>query len=396
MDTPSKTLFATEFRPVAPAPPLDAVEPLPCDRWLAASALQKAIRRGDALTAGRAVRTLYQYDPRSAWRRLLVIAYEDIGVGALDAVVTTTVRGAKARREAGGDEAAALQTSQMLATAAKDRSADLMFAIVLHHPALKSARSRLRSVSVDRRLEWVADPTLSCCERALAAWHSSGVEERGEPRVGPGDLGGLMRTYAVLGVPEPLLEVVRLALKKTRAPFVLMLPLLWLEAAEGEIELVDSLLPPSGLINGVPLCAIDKHTRLGRQAIGRFARENAEIAQFLKKHARGSRDAALGMAVFYADGALTRPTLRWRRSAEFTAAGVAADFHKVKVTSGVGVELVELVTAHIADLDAIRLQMLSRALAPSRALQPQTDQAGRRGLGGDDAENLENSPEDMG
>ncbi len=394
MGTLSKTLFQPDFSSVGCA--LDAVEPLPCDRWLAASALQKAIRRGDALTAGRAVRTLYQYDPRSAWRRLLVIAYEDIGVGALDAVVTTTARGAKARREAGGDEAAALQTSQMLATAAKDRSADLMFAIVLHHPALKSARSRLRSVSVDRRLEWVADPALSCRERALAAWHSSGVEERGEPRVGPGDLGGLMRTYAVLGVPEPLLEVVRLALKKTRAPFVLMLPLLWLEAAEGEIELVDSLLPPSGLINGVPLCAIDKHTRLGRQAIGRFARENAEIAQFLKKHARGSRDAALGMAVFYADGALTRPTLQWRQSAEFTAAGVAADFHKVKVGASVGVELVELVTAHIADLDAIRLQMLSRALAPSRALQPQTDQAGRRGLGGDDAENLENSPEDMG
>ena len=103
---------------------------------------------------------------------------------------------AKARREAGGDEAAALATSQMLAAAPKDRSADLMFAIVLHHPALKSARSRLRSVSVDRRLEWVADPTLSCRERALAAWHSSGVEERGEPRVGPGDLGGLMRTYS--------------------------------------------------------------------------------------------------------------------------------------------------------------------------------------------------------
>ena len=64
--------------------------------------------------------------------------------------------------------------------------------------------------------------------------------------------------------------------------------------------------------------------------------------------------------------------------------------------AGVGVALVELVTAHIADLDAIRLQMLSRASALSRALQPQPDQAGRRGLDGDDAENLENSQEDMG
>ena len=204
MDTLSKTLFQTEFRPVAPAPPLDAVEPLPCDRWLAASALQKAIRRGDALTAGRAVRTLYRYDPRSAWRRLLVIAYEDIGIGALDAVVTTTVRGANRKPAARrvGTKRPLFTTSQMLAAAPKDRSADLMFAIVLHHPALKSARSRLRSVSVDRRLEWVADPALSCRERALAAWHSSGVEERGEPRVGPGDLGGLMRTYESSAFPR--------------------------------------------------------------------------------------------------------------------------------------------------------------------------------------------------
>ena len=103
MDTLGKTLFPSEVGLGGQAPPLDGVEPLPCDRWLAASALQKAIRRGDALTAGRAVRTLYRYDPRSAWRRLLVIAYEDIGIGALDAVVTTTVRGANAKtRPRGG------------------------------------------------------------------------------------------------------------------------------------------------------------------------------------------------------------------------------------------------------------------------------------------------------
>ena len=245
MDNLSKTLFPSEFAAIAPAPPLDAVEPLPCDRWLAASALQKAIRRGDALTAQRAARTLYRHDPRSAWRRLLVIAYEDIGIGALGAVISTTLRSAnaKARREAGGDEAAALATSQMLAAAPKDRSADLLFAIVLHDPALENARSMCRSVSVARRLEFVADPTLSLPERALAAWHSSGVEERGERRVGPGDLGGLMRTYAELGVPERLLEAVGFALKKTRGPFVLMLPLLWLAAAEGEAELVELSAP---------------------------------------------------------------------------------------------------------------------------------------------------------
>ncbi len=72
------------------------------------------------------------------------------------------------------------------------------------------------------------------------------------------------------------------------------------------------------------------------------------------------------MAVFYADGALTRPTLQWRRSAELTAVGVAADFHSVNVAAGAGAALMRLVSAHIADLNAIRSQALSRALTPGR------------------------------
>ena len=368
MDILRQTLLQGERDSVGPSRPLVDVEPLPCDRWLASSALQKSIRRGDVPTAQRAVRTLYRHDPRSAWRRLLIIAFEDVGIGALDAVIVTTLRcmNPKACRELGGDEAAALATAQMLAMAPKDRSADLLFAAVVHDPALKIMRRTCRSVPVAQRLEFVVEPTLSLPERALAAWHASGVESWGDRPVGPGDLGAVLRTYAELDVPERLIEAVAQATKKTRAPFVLMLPLLWLAAAERETELVNSPLAPSGLINGVPLYALDKHTRLGREAIGRFARENVEIAQFLTQHARGSRDEALRMAVFYADGALTQPTLQWRLSAELTAVGVAADFHKVHVAADVGAALIRLVSAHVADLNAIRSQALSRALAPDR------------------------------
>jgi hypothetical protein len=365
----SNYLFQSEFGSIGHSPTLGPITPLPCDRWLALSALQKSIRRGDSRTAQRALRTLYQHDPSSTWRRLLFIACEDVGIGALGTEVMTARRSAnaKARREMGRDEAAALATAQMLADAPKDRSADLLFAVALHDPALETMRSRCRSVSVTRPLELVADPTLSLPERALAVWHSSGVESRGEQRVGSGELDALTRTYAELGVPERLLEAVAMAIKKAREPFALLLPLLWLAAAGSESELLDSPLPPSGLIIGVALYALDKRTRLGRQAIGRFAQENAEIAQFLTERGRGSgNDGALRMAVFYADGALTRPTLRWRHSAELTAAGVAADFHGVRVAAGVGAELVELVAAYIADLDAIRSQLLFRALPPDR------------------------------
>ena len=365
----SNDLFQSEVESTDHSRALNAIDPLRCDRWLALSAMQKSIRRGDGLTAQRALATLYRDDPSSTWRRLLIIACEDIGIAALRAVVMTATRcaNAKALREMGKDEAAVLATARMLAEAPKDRSADLLFAVVLHDPALETMRSRCRSVSVARRLEFVADPTLSLPERALAVWHSSGVEAWGEQRIGPGDVDALMQTYAELGVPGRLLEAVAVAIKKARDPFVLLLPLLWLAAAGSESKLLDLPLTPSTLINGVPLYALDKHTRLGRQAIGRFARENAEIAQFLTERGCGSGDdGALRIAVFHGDGALTRPTLQWRHSAELAATGVAAAFGSSNAAEGVGAELVQLVAAHIADLDTIRIQLLSRALPPDR------------------------------
>jgi hypothetical protein len=348
---------------------LDPIKPLPCDRWLALSALQKSIRRGEAQTAQRALVSLYRDDPNSTWRRLLIIACEDVGIGALGAVIVTATRCAevKAFREMGRDEAAALATARMLAEAPKDRSADLLFAVVLRDPALETMRSRCRSVSIARRLKFVADPTLSLSERALAVWHSSGIESRGEQRVGPGDLDALLQTYAELGVPERLLEAIAVTVRKARDPFVLLLPLLWLAVFENETEVLDSPLAPSALINGIPLYALDKHTRLGRQAIWRFARERTEIAQFLTERGSSScDDRALRMAVFYADGALTRPTLQWRHSAELAATGAAADFRSLNVEAEVGAELVRLVAAHIPDLNAIRGHLLSRTLPRDR------------------------------
>ena len=180
-------------------------------------------------------------------------------------------------------------------------------------------------------------------------------------------------------------------MRRRRHVSPLMLPLLWLAAADGETELVDSPLAQSELIKGVPLYALDRHTRLGGEAIGRFARENLEIAQFLTEHAPSSREGALRMAVFYADSALTRPTLQWRQSAELAAVGTAADFHKVNVAAGVGAALVQLVRTHVADLNAFRAQVLSRALSPTAERVGPMSSVGdvpKHSRGGDDASEL--------
>src|ERR1700730_12470200 len=62
---------------------------LRCNRWIASSALQKAIRRGENTIAIRAALALQREDRQRAWRRLVAIAFEDVGAADIDAVVET-------------------------------------------------------------------------------------------------------------------------------------------------------------------------------------------------------------------------------------------------------------------------------------------------------------------
>src|ERR1700757_296878 len=61
----------------------DTVLKDPARKWRGSSARQKAIRRGNVEVALRMVEGLYSIDPGYAWRRINVIALEDIGVANL-------------------------------------------------------------------------------------------------------------------------------------------------------------------------------------------------------------------------------------------------------------------------------------------------------------------------
>jgi hypothetical protein len=75
-------------------------------------------------------------------------------------------------------------------------------------------------------------------------------------------------------VPEDLLAATEIAASRTREPITVMVPLIWLAAqASGETSVCDCPVPSLVQMDDVPLYALDQHTRLGREAIWRFARE---------------------------------------------------------------------------------------------------------------------------
>ena len=152
---------------VAPSRP-----PLECDRWIASSTLQKAIRRGEIETAQRAALTLYTNDRSGVWRRLIAIAFEDVGPADVALVVeTVAVATAPEWRAQHGDTRALFYLTHRIAEAPKDRSADYLMWATSAHPSLDRMRRLCASIPMAERREICRDlpiyTALSECPRNL-------------------------------------------------------------------------------------------------------------------------------------------------------------------------------------------------------------------------------------
>jgi hypothetical protein len=304
------------------------IEPLVADQWVVISLLQKAIRRGEVETAQRAAFTLFAQKGYAIWRRFMVIAFEDVGAASPDAVAMTVAASTDPgwRKASGGDLHIAIQLARVLAESPKSRSAEHLITSAQHHPSLAKARVLLGATSLTDQLAAVMDQKASLTERALAAWCASAIGWCGEKRA-RGDLPALLDAFRSLGVPDQLVTTTGIALQKTREPITLMVPLIWLAANyDGCAAITKSEIPVSKIVDDVPLYSLDKHTRLGREAIRRFTSENEEVRGTLARYVPAARrnDAAY-MAAFYADAAPLAIKLNWKGADALETLGTETD-----------------------------------------------------------------------
>jgi replication-associated recombination protein RarA len=117
----TRELLATAVaRHTSPSPRTLNISP-----FVAMSFLQKAIRRGREELAVRAAATLLRLDPPRLWRRLGVIATEDVGLADLDTLflVTSALAGKNVRTRLGGEWPIASYLTSRMAHSAKCRAA---------------------------------------------------------------------------------------------------------------------------------------------------------------------------------------------------------------------------------------------------------------------------------
>ncbi|RZA11479.1 MAG: hypothetical protein EOP02_32205, partial [Proteobacteria bacterium] len=274
------------------------------DRWIVRSALQKAVRRGQAHRAMQLGQRLRDLDSDHLWRSLAVIAVEDVGFGDADMVTYTTAAISKTVRKLVSDDHR------------------LMGALIRRMCAAPKSRACCElSIAVDLgRSDLIESMALQSDRDLVAALQGRNC---GAVYVALGLVRGEFRGHrARTGIPRPLVEEIvadrigrtpaaaRAAVHAFRRPVdtmslaVLPVTRLWLD--QKDIKEHDELgaWPPSAEIGGFATEAWDVHTRAGGMALRAFYTSLCRRHPWVAAIPAQKASRALGAAVFVEEGGM--------------------------------------------------------------------------------------------
>src|SRR5262245_55438569 len=118
---------------------------------------------------------LLHHSPDRFWRRVGIIAFEDVGVADLDTVgLVAALPGKSFRARLGGEWAVASYLTQRLAHATKCRAADDLTMAAERHPAFERARLALTYENFPLLMQ-IACGSAVLPVRALAIWFAIGT-----------------------------------------------------------------------------------------------------------------------------------------------------------------------------------------------------------------------------
>jgi len=340
------------------------------DPWLASSLINKAIRRGEHVHALMAAEVLHRHRGKGIWRRLCLIAYEDIGIADLGLVqrVTQLAVDREYRQSLGSDLDVIFATVTDMVAAKKDRSADYLVCTAHDGRDVDEFRDWCRGQSTEALAAIAADVYVPLERRATAAWCAVATGHGqsfslGEP------LMVLLDAFSDGGLPSSLIEAVLVATRLVREPIILMLPIL--ASAVRQLGLTTSVVevtPPRVILSGsVPTYCCCRFTATGKAAIRRLVLENDRVSSTITELVPDFRAVDVAaVAAFYADGAPIRRRLNWHQSYPLQHMGMHTDMEKVGCPRD-GVELIAAVVREELDhLDDIRCRLLERRPTPPR------------------------------
>ena len=295
------------------AHPPTSAQPLPCDRWVARSVLQKAIRRGQSALAQRALRNLLDHDERSVWRHLTVIAVEDVGVanlGILDQLVAAR-RDRKWRRQAGGDLRIMNELVRQMAVSNHCQATCDLLLRAVNDPSLEQIRSFALEAASAELASLLWNPDEDILHRGIYALALGGGLAEGQNYSDPH---AVLDIFADIMESQTAVDTCREAWKACRNPMTLLLPIInekWVLNYDRFV--VDDECPAGEVIEGVPGYALDQFTRIGNNISRALLSEDDELKALLNTVGISSalHSRAVGDLLFLVEGGHLTARTRW-------------------------------------------------------------------------------------
>lgn len=344
------------------ARPIPLIDPLPCDRWIARSALQKTIRRAEPTIAVRSLGNLFEHDRRSVWRHLTVIALEDVGVANIDLLrrIVAAQRNRAWRGTVGGDWPVMAEITRQLADSNHCQAACDLLLRSINDPSLQPIRNEALEADLGDLLAKVVDRSRPLMERGVAALAAAGGLADGQPFRDAAAVFELMQESA----SNPAVVVLcQAAWKICRNEMATLLPLVWEKWQENSVaEIADDALPAAQIVNGVPGYALDQFTRRGNILSRALLAESPDLASFLSDAgvATGSAARIIGDAIFLLEGGRVSRRLKWTTGDE-----LRLPFRWMPAVSRLGSHLDQFLS--LVDAKASQIAKLRRASLPPAA-----------------------------
>jgi hypothetical protein len=277
------------------------------DRWVCASAMQKAVRRGQVDMAMKAGVSLLHLKPEQLWSRLAVTVQEDIGGANIKLVgLVLWVVGKKAWRHNHGGDVKVLQYLLILMCAShKSRLANDLLCIANYHIDYKKDAHDYFMYSDAYLGDIIQSPDYNLVQKTLASWYIAGVQPRNAFHLHPkqGSHKALFGLYHKLNYPPYVMDCIRMGMGKGEGHARVMGMSHQSHLKAEDKSIIDQCHQPSIQIRHWFSESYDAHTRTGKYAYREFIKRNDDIRHILEKEFPDKDHVAiLGMIVFGIEG----------------------------------------------------------------------------------------------
>lgn len=283
------------------------IQPAVCDKWVAVSSLHKSIRRGEIQTALRATAALLHLDPDYLFRRLNILAYEDIGIANPNLCLLTLFASSKRVQNSYGRDMVAYYLVEQMAKSVKSRTSTDIYCFTISDPDAPSYLHSCLNTPVERLVAVALDKDLILTHRISALKVISGFSVRhsnGYHRtVSKARLDLLEQVCDAITLPDVLYQAVMLGNSKTEGLNASML-LAYEMLMEARNARVGEELIPSQEYQGINLAALDIYCRGGRTVISQFVAASKLLQQFLIEHPNKNPARLVGTVLFIIEGSL--------------------------------------------------------------------------------------------